>query len=72
MLIPNTYAILEECIESGIRYGIMRHQKYRVDHLEISDQEEDFLSQEILQGIMNSICEKFEFGQNITCADTDL
>ena len=51
----NTYAVLEECIEIGIRGGMNRAYKHT------EDPSEEYIKEQILHYIMLQICEKFKF-----------
>ena len=51
----NVYEVLRRAIEEGTEYGYMRAYK----HTDTPD--EDTIKNEIVQGIMNSICEYFVF-----------
>lgn len=52
---PNTYRLLEMCVESGIAYGLTRAYK----HTDKPTTEQ--IEEKIRQAIMNEICEWFEF-----------
>ena len=52
---PKIYPILEECIESGIRFGFRRAFKHD------DDPSEEQVVEHMLREIMNAICEKFDF-----------
>jgi hypothetical protein len=56
----DTYKILSDCVEQGIKWGI--HDSYK--HLNEGDcPEKDFLLENTLRCIMNEICEKFNFNE---------
>ena len=58
----NEFKVLEDCIEKGIDYGLMRFHKYY--DFEISDEHENILKQQLHDGILNQICEYFNFDNN--------
>lgn len=51
----NSYAVLHRAIEDGLDYGWMRAHKHS-DH-----PDEATIKNEILQGIMNELCQYFDF-----------
>jgi hypothetical protein len=55
----NDFKVLDDCIEKGIDYGFMRFYKYH--DLEISNEQEISLKQQIQEGVLNQICEYFNF-----------
>jgi len=52
---PDTYKLLQQCIEDGIDYGYHRAHK----HIETPN--EDALKQAIFNAVMLEICEWFRF-----------
>lgn len=52
---PNTYRLLEMCIESGVAYGLTR--AYKHNDKPTAEQ----IEEKIRQAIMHEICEWFEF-----------
>lgn len=61
-IVARVYPLMQECVESGVKYGIHRIFKYRTT---CSITEEQLLSEEnveqLLNGVMNEICERFDF-----------
>lgn len=55
---PKIYQLLERCVEEGVAYGYMRAHK----HCDTPD--EVHLKDCINQGVMNEICEWFDFPKN--------
>lgn len=53
----NMYKLIERCVEEGVQYGYTRAHKH-TDH---PTQEQ--LEDQIIQAVMNEICEWFEFNQ---------
>jgi hypothetical protein len=58
----NDFKVLDDCIEKGIDYGFMRFYKYH--DFEISNEQELSLKQQIQEGVLNQICEYFNFDNN--------
>ena len=56
---PNTYRLLEMCIESGVAYGLTR--AYKHNDKPTAEQ----IEEKIRQAIMHEICEWFEFEPKI-------
>lgn len=52
---PNTYKLIEMCVESGVAYGLTR--AYKHNDKPTAEQ----IEEKIRQAIMNEICEWFEF-----------
>ena len=55
----NEFKVLEDCIEKGIEYGLMKFHKYY--DFEIPDEHINNLKQQLEYGISNQICEYFNF-----------
>ena len=55
----DTYKVLEDCVEEGVRYGYHRAYKYSDNPTE-----EDMVSN-IEREVMNQICEYFSFDTEI-------
>ena len=53
------YILMEECVETGIRFGISRAYKYLEDQQSFPDR--DTLERNLIHEIMVSIGEKFIF-----------
>ena len=52
------YPVLERCVEDGVAYGYTRAYKHT------DAPTEEGMKEEMLQAVMNSICEYFEFEQS--------
>jgi hypothetical protein len=51
----NEYAVMAECIEEGVRYGVSRAFKYT------DEPSQSEIEREVEAAVMNAICEKFIF-----------
>lgn len=58
MKIINEYKIMSECVERGVEYGYMRAYKHN------DDPSEEFIKNEIMEHVMNEICEMFGFDKD--------
>lgn len=65
LLKPNTYKLLDRCIEDGVRLGVARAYK----HTETPTQ--DQLYEALESAIMNEICEWFDIVDHLQ-DDTDV
>lgn len=54
-MLVNTYAVLSDCVEAGVAYGVRRAFK----HTDTPSQEA--IAEEVEQAVLNAICEKFTF-----------
>ena len=54
---PNAYKLLERCVEDGVSYGYNRAHK----HTDSPSQAQ--IEDQIIQAIMNEICEWFDFNE---------
>ena len=52
---PDTYKLIEKCVEDGVAYGI--HRAYK--HTENPDR--DYMQEKIMEAVMNEICKWFKF-----------
>ena len=52
---PNHHKIISECVDNGIRYGIMRAHKYNENP---SDED---IAEKVFDAVMNEICEYYDF-----------
>ena len=52
---PDTYKLIQHCVESGVAYGLTR--AYKHTDAPTAEQIED----KVVQAIMSEICEWFEF-----------
>ena len=52
---PDTYKLIEKCIEDGVAYGL--HRAYKHTDKPTAEQ----VQEKIRQAIMNEICEWFKF-----------
>ena len=52
---PDTYKLVEQCVENGVAYGWLRAHK----HTDTPAAEQ--IQEKIRQAIMNEVCEWFQF-----------
>jgi hypothetical protein len=52
---PDTYKLIEQCVESGVAYGLTRAYK----HTDKPTSEQ--MKEKITQAVMHEICEWFQF-----------
>jgi hypothetical protein len=52
---PDTYKLIEMCVENGVAYGLNRAYKH------IDNPTTEQIAEKIRQAIMHEICEFFEF-----------
>jgi hypothetical protein len=52
---PDTYKLIEQCVENGVAYGWLRAHKYN------DEPTAEQIQEKITQAVMREICEWFEF-----------
>lgn len=55
----NTFAVMDDAVEAGVRTGVVRAFKHRDDRP--TDEAEEALIEHCQREVMSAICEKFSF-----------